>query len=162
MQDEFQARYLQLLQDSPYIKSVARSGRAIVGIQYYAYNVQVGSIAAPLLLNVSQLGLIEFQADSDFAISYMAGSVRNAAGDVNVYNANVTLQIQDLATGKLFFNTPVVFPLVTGAGGFPFVLPAPRVVNPNSSLQVTVTNRDTANTYSGFFLSLHGVRIYYA
>lgn len=162
MLDTFQQNYLNLLQNSPYIKSIARSGQDIVNIAYYCYNVQVGSLASPLLLNTPQVGLIETQADSDFAVSYMSASVRNAAGDNVFYTANVTLQIQDLATGKLFFNQPTIFPLVTGAGGFPFVLPAPRVINPNSTVQVTVSNRDATQNFSAFFLALHGVRIFYS
>jgi hypothetical protein len=161
MFDEFQQRYLTLLQNSPYIKSVARDGKTIVNIQYYCYNVQIGSIAAPLLLNVPQQNTIETQADSDFAISYMSGSVRNAAADNVLYTANVTLQLQDTATGKLFFNQPAMFPLVSGAGGFPYVLPAPRVINPNSTVLCTAMNRDTTQNFTGLFLALHGTRIFY-
>lgn len=161
MLDTFQQNYLNLLQGSPYIKSIARSGQNIVNIAYYCYNVQIGSLATPLALNTPQIGLIETQADSDFAVSYLAASARNAAGDNILFTANITLQIQDLATGKLFFNQPTIFPLVTGAGGFPFVLPAPRVINPNSTIQCTANNRDATQNFSGLFLALHGVRIFY-
>lgn len=159
--NEFQSRYLEILKNSPYIQSIAKPGRTIQNIEYYCYNIAIGTAAAPLVLNVPQTATIETQADSDFAATFLSGSVQETANALAVFNWNLTLQIQDLSNGKLFFNIPTVMGLVTGAGGFPFVLPAPRVINPNSSLAITVMNRDTVINPISAFVAIHGTRIYY-
>lgn len=161
MLDAFQQKYLEILQRSPYIQSIAKPGREIQNIEYYCYNAQIGSAASPLVLNVPQQTTIETQSDSDFAVTFISAGVQETANNVLVYNWNLTLQAQDLSTGKTFFNVPTVMGLVSGAGGFPFVLPAPRVMNPNTNLQWTAVNRDTVTNPLIVFLALHGTRIYY-
>lgn len=161
MANEFQTRYLEILKNSPYIQAIAKPGRAIQNIEYYSYNTLIGSAAAPLVNLVPQTSTIETQADSDFAITFMSAAVLETVNGIATYNNNITLQIQDLSTGKLFFNIPTVVGLVTGGGGFPFVLPAPRVVASNSQLLFTAMNRDSAINPVGLYIALHGSRIYY-
>jgi hypothetical protein len=166
MANEFQARYLALLTSSPYIASVAKPGRAIVDVQYYAYNGRVGTDAVPLALNVPQTSTFDTQSDSDFVLTFFSACVQETAAGAMIYNANTALQIQDLSTGKLFFNVPTALGLISGAGGFPFVFPSPRVLNPNTSIAVTATNRDTLVNGGlgpvGLFYAFHGTRIFYA
>lgn len=159
---KFAEKYLQILAESPYIKAFAKPGRPIRSIQYYCYNLRVGSAAAPLVVNVPQVGYIETQADSDFITTYMSAGILQLANGVMTFNRNVTVQIEDQSTGKKFFSAPTIMGLVAGAGGFPYVFPAPRVVNPNTNVAITVTNRDTTTSYEAFFLALHGTRIFYA
>lgn len=161
--NDFQQKYLQILADSPYIRSVAKPGRTILGIETYVYNATVGTAAIPLTLaNGAVTATLDTQADSDFVLTYLSASVNiTANGDMKV-NRNLTLQIQDTSTGKLFFNNPTVMTLVAGAGGFPFIFPAPRVINANTTLLFTVQNRDTTQDYNQAFLALGGSRIFYA
>lgn len=161
--NDFQAKYLQILADSPYIRSVAKPGRVIVGMETYVYNAVVGTAAIPLTLaNGAVQATLDTQADSDFVLTYLSASVNIASnGDMKV-NRNLTLQIQDTSTGKLFFNVPSVMTLVAGAGGFPFIFPAPRVINANTTLLFTVQNRDATQDYNQAFISLGGTRIFYA
>lgn len=159
---KFEAKYLEILNASPYIKAFAKPGRRVARIQYYDYNIRIGSAAAPLLLNTPQIGNIETQADSDFVMTYLSTGALQVANGVMTFNRNITLQIQDQSTGKFFFSAPSVMGLVGGAGGFPYVFPAPRVINPNTNLQITVVNRDTTTNFDGLFLAFHGTRIYYA
>lgn len=163
--DEFQTRALALLQQSPYIASIAKPGRRITGIEYYAYNGTVGSVAVPLAPGVPQTVSFDTQADSDFAITFISGAIQELANGAMVYNDNVAWQITDLSTGKNFFNVPTVFGLTSGAGGFPFVLPSPRILNPNTTLAITATNRDTVVNGGagpvGLFFAFHGTRIFY-
>lgn len=163
---DFQAKYLDILVNSPYISGVAKPGRKIADVQYYAYNGRIGSDAVPLAANVPQISTFDTQADSDFVVSYISAAIQEVADGPMIYNANVAIQIQDLSTGKQFFNVPTALALVTGAGGFPFVLPAPRVFNPNTSIAVTGINRDpllnTAAGPVGLFYAFHGARIFYA
>lgn len=160
--DEFQARYLQLLEQTPYIMGIAKPGRRILGVEYYVYNGQVGSVAAPLAVNVAQITNIVMQADSDFAITFISAGVQEALNNALTYNDNIAWQITDTSNGKQFFNTDTVIGLTSGAGGFPFVLPAPRVIAPNTTLSVRATNRDAAISPVGLFFAFHGTRIFYA
>lgn len=161
MLDAFQQRYLEIINASPYLKSITKPGRQIQNVEYYVYNTQVGSVASPLVLNVPQISTIETQSDSDFAITFISAAVQELVNNVVVYNWNMTLQFQDLSTGKTFFNIPTVMGLVSGGGGFPFVLPAPRILNPNTNLAVTCMNRDTVTNPQIAYVALHGTRIYY-
>lgn len=165
---DFQAAYLRIMQNSPYLASVLKPGRAVVDVQYYAYNGVVGfaSSGANLLPNVTQTTTFDTQADSDFVLTFISACAQETTGAPMSYNDNLALQIQDLSTGKFLFNVPTVMGLVTGAGGFPFVLPAPRLFNPNTTIAVSATNRDTiVNAGAGlvnFFYAFHGSRIFYA
>jgi hypothetical protein len=156
--DVFQRKYFEVLANSDYIRSIRKPGRELIGLRSYIYNVVVGP---SLLLNVPISTTLETQADSDFALAYLSASANQSANADMQFNRNLTLQIQDLSTGKLFFSAPTVMTLVTGGGGFPYVFPVPRVVNANSQLLFTVNNRDTAVNYNQAFLSLGGIRLFY-
>lgn len=165
---DFQSKYLQILTSSPYLANVLKPGRTVADVQYYAYNGVIGFAASGvnLLPAVPQTETFDTQADSDFVLTFISAAVQETTGGPMAYNDNVALQIQDLSTGKFFFNVPTVIGLVTGAGGFPFVLPAPRVFNPNTAIAVSATNRDTiVNAGAGLvnlFYAFHGSRIFYA
>lgn len=159
---KFEQKYLDILNASPFIRAFAKPGRRVVRAQYFDYNTRIGSAASPLALNVPQLGNIETQADSDFVATYMTAGVLQLATSVMTFNRNVAFQVQDLSTGKNFFSQATIMGLLAGAGGFPYVFPAPRVINPNTNLAITVTNRDTATNYEGFFIAFHGMRLFYA
>lgn len=163
--DELQSRYLDVLNNSPYMKSILQPGKRANEIEYYCYNGQLGTAAVPLAPNVPQTITFDTQADSDFAVTFMTGAVQEITGAGMAFNDNVAIQFTDTSTGKTFFNRPTVMGLVTGAGGFPFVLPAPRIIRPNTTIQVTAINRDTVvNGGAGpvtLFYALHGTRIFY-
>ena len=166
MANPLEAKYLEILNGSDYMAAVRKPGRQIVGVQYYAYNVRVGSVAVPLADGVPQTTTFETQSDSDFVVSQVAAAVQAEDNGAMLYNGNVVIQIQDLSSGKLMFNRPAAIALVTGAGGFPFVLPAARVWNPNTSIAVQATNRDSLINGGagpvGLFLAFHGTRLFYA
>ena len=71
-----------------------------------------------------------------------------------------TIQITDTGTGKTFFNQPTFMGLVTGQTGYPFLLPAPRLIAPNTNIQYNVTN--LASAARNFYLTMIGARLYYA
>lgn len=164
--DDVQTKYLEVLNDSPYMKSILQPGKQAVEVEYYCYNGQLGTAALPLAPNVPQVITFDTQADSDFAVTFMTGAVQETVNSGMTFNDNVALQFTDTSTGKTFFNVPTVMGLVTGAGGFPFVLPAPRIIRPNTTIQVTAINRDAVvNGGAGpvtLFFALHGTRIFYA
>lgn len=161
--NDIQKRYLELAAQSPYLRSVLTPGRQVVDFQSFVYNATIGTAALPLTLaNGAQNANLEIQADSDFALTYLSACVNIAAnGDMKV-NRNLTLQIQDTATGKLFFSQPTVVTLAAGGGGFPFIYLNRRVIRANTTLLLTAQNRDTGQDYNQMFVALGGTRIYYA
>jgi len=163
---DFQQQFLNELIATPYYASVLKPGRRVASLQYYAYNGRVGTDAVPLASGIPQISKFDTQADSDFAMTFISASVQEVINGPMAYNDNLAVQIQDLSTGKFFFNRPTSLSLVTGAGGFPFVLPAPRVLNPNTAIAVTGINFDTIVNAGagpvGLFYAFHGVRIFYA
>lgn len=162
-QNIFQQKYLEILADSPYIRSVRKPGRTIIGLETYTYNAVVGTAARPLTLaNGDVTAQLDTEADSDFVLAYLSACVNITANADMKVNRNLTLQIQDTSTGKTFFSAPSVMTLVAGGGGFPFIFPAPRVIDANTTLLFTVRNRDVTQDYNQAFLSLGGTRIFYA
>lgn len=161
MRTEFENRYLAMLNNSPYIQAVKRPGQEIVNLEDYTYNVTVGSAATPLVLNTDIQQTIQTHADSDFVFTYLSACVNISANADMKFNRNLSLQIQDLSTGKFFFNQSTIMTLVAGAGGSPYIYPSPRVIAPNTGLQFTVRNRDIAQNYNQFFAALRGTRIFY-
>jgi hypothetical protein len=158
--NDFQRRYLDILQRTDYISSVARPGREIVNIDYFAYNLRIGTDAVPIAAAAIGQGQVDIQADSDFVLTYMSGATQNAIGGALIFNSQTPIQITDQGSGKTFFNTPTIMALAFGGGGFPFLLPSPRVLNPNTSLLCAVTNNTGANLF-GIYLTFHGSRIFY-
>lgn len=163
MANDIEDRYLSLLLNSPYIADVVRPGQTPIKVETFVYNVSVGTAAAPLTLAAGAISAnMVTQADSDFVIAYLSGGVTlTAAGDMK-FNRNLTLQIQDLASGKFFYSAPMLMALAVGGGGFPFQFMAPRVIRPNSTVQFTAQNRDTTQDYFQMQLTVTGTKLYYA
>lgn len=158
----FQAKALEIVASSAYINAIRRPGRRLVGIRPYIYNVTVGAQTPLTLANGLVTQTIDTQADSDFALAYLSACVNiSVNGDMKV-NRNLLLQITDTTTGKNWYNIPTVMTLVAGGGGFPFVYPAQRVIPANTTLLFGVQNRDATQDYNNAFLSLGGIRLFYA
>lgn len=158
--NDFERRFLDILQTSSYVAQVARQGQRIVNIDYFAYNLRIGTVASTIANGANGQGAVQIQADSDFVLTFMSGDVLNAAGSTVLASPNVLVQVTDTGSGKTFYNEPTLFGLVTGRSGFPYLLPTPRLINPNTNLKVDVTNNTGAAT-AGIFVSFQGARIYY-
>lgn len=159
--NDFERRLLDIVKNSSYIASVARADQRIVNIDYFSYNIRLGTTVAAIANGATVSGFAQIQADSDFVLTYIAGDVLNAAGNAINTLASALLQITDTGSGKTFFSEPTLFGMVTGRGGFPFLLPSPRVINPNTNLKVDFTN-NTGGVVPGAFISFMGARVYYA
>lgn len=168
MASSFAQRYFELTNQDPYIQSVARPGQTITKKMPYEYGVAIGAQTVNGLLQPNltlAAGAITTAlatlADSDFVLSALSASVNISANSDMKFNRNLTLQIVDASTGKYFFSAPTVMALCAGGGGFPLVFAAPRVLRPNTILNVTAQNRDTGQDYLTMFVTLHGTRIFY-
>lgn len=153
--NEFQRRALDIAENSAYLAQYARKNAKVIGIEYYAYTTTI----AAAVQNVARQALIQIQSDSDFVLTYMSATSFNTATGATV-PINGTCQITDTGSGKTFFSAPTPFSLVFGQGGFPFLLPAPRVFSPNTNVKFDATNLGA--TTVDLYLSLFGARIYYA
>lgn len=153
--NDFERRMLDISQNSAYIAAVARQGQKIIAIDSFAYNLTIG----PVPSTTQAQGIIQIQSDSDFVLIYMqgVGVVNNAIA----INPNATVQIQDTGSGKTFFNQPTQLSLSFGNTGFPFILPSPRVIAPNTNIKVDITNIFSAAD-STYYFSFWGARVYYA
>lgn len=159
--NEFERKYLDILKRNDYIAAVARPGREIVAIDYYAYNTVIGSPAAPVAAGGSAQALIQIQADSDFVMTHIAGGSQVLVTNQISYTAPVLMQLTDTGSGKRYFSSPTPMASVAGSGAFPFLLPSPRVLQPNTNLQIDVFNLG-ANPLEQISLAFHGARIFYA
>jgi len=160
-------QYIDLVNSTPYLQSIARNGKRIVEVEQYTYLLSIGSASAGganiLLSGGTFRGIVTTQGDSDFVVETLAVELAAAtATDVfSVYGRNVTLQIQDLKTGKFLYSQPTIYSLLGGAGGMPFTFFTPHVMPPNTVLQATIQNRDQ-NNYAAFFCAFQGFKVFYA
>lgn len=159
--NQFQRKYLDLLKQTDYISAVARPGRQIVNIDYFVYTARVGSDAVPIPVLGTGRANVQMQADSDFVMTYISSASSTATGVINT-TAAATVQLTDTGSGKTYFSAPTVLQAIGGYGGFPFLLPSPRVLNPNTILQIDIANLSSTITLPGVFFAFHGARIFYA
>lgn len=152
--NEFERRLIDAMQQDSWIKQVARKDKKIVDVDYFVYTATLTALAVG---NSAQTN-IQVQADSDFALAYMSGQMV-VGGAVSFLPS--TVQITDTGSGKTFFSAPALFNLVMGNAGLPFYLPAPRVIAPNTNIQLNVTNVAMGGATDYWFAFL-GARIYYA
>ena len=124
---------------------------------FYGYQVNVTSIAAAANATVN----INIRAHADFIIHKLA-MFCDIAGAVQTDSTRVlplvTLQLTDTGAGKQFFSDVVPLPILFGAGGGPFILPGPRRIAANSTLQFAFNNYSAATTYR-LYLTLLGVEV---
>jgi hypothetical protein len=154
--NDFERRALDIAQSSTYLTVYARQGQTITGIEYFGYSAEIDALAA----GATNTTTFQVLSDSDFVCTYLTGSAVNPAnGQVDAV-PQALLQITDTGSGKTFFNQPSFMGLVTGQGGYPFLLPAPRLIAPNTNIQYQVQNILTAGTRT-YYLTMLGARIYY-
>ena len=153
--DDFQRRALDIAQTSTYLTYLAKQGKTISAIEYFAYNLNFTGIGASATVNNN----IQIQADSDFVCVYLAGSQQLPSGVTNVQTG--LIQLTDTGSGKTLFNIPAFGGLVLGQGGYPFLLPAPRTFAAQTAVSVAWTDL-TAVANSSFYFLMHGARIYYS
>jgi hypothetical protein len=103
--------------------------------------------------------VFQIQSDSDFVCTYLSGACINPATAAIDPVPTGLIQITDTGSGKTFFNQPTFMGLVLGQGGYPFLLPAPRLIAPNTNIQYNVTN--LAAAARNIHITMLGARIFY-
>lgn len=107
-------------------------------------------------------GNINIQADAAFLIMSQTYTADVAAAGQTISTQTyplVNVLLTDTGKGVQLMNQAVPVPQLFGNGQFPFILPEPYLMQANSNLGVTVTNRDAAQTYN-LTLSFEGVKLF--
>lgn len=126
----------------------------------YTYpNPVIASIAA----GASAANTILFEIDSVFVWTKTSYHVDLAAAAIteSTYPIPlVTVQIQDTATQRTLFFSPVPIEDMAGKLGLPFILPAPGIITPAATYKFSFVNFSAATTYTNLQLFLHGYKFY--
>lgn len=100
--------------------------------------------------------VINILADAEFLCKYLTCQVLQAS--VIVANWGGTIQINDSAAGRTFFNVPTLLNNIRGDGQLPYPLSPARMFARNSTITIDlVSNVATSTTVE---VVLHGVKIY--
>lgn len=174
----FHRELLDMIGATDYIATFADTGREILNIEPYTYTID-GNAGVNITQTASAAFLTPMDQDSDFVLTYMSGFARNAASPfgatIMIPNPALLLQIKELNSGRNFFAglgatvalggvaTPAglaPMPMISGQGGFPFLLTSPKVIRARSTLRTTAIAAQ-ASVFSGFYFCFHGARIWY-
>jgi hypothetical protein len=120
-----------------------------------------GSVGGALAPGAVVTVLVNIEQDSWFEwVSSTFCVANNANEDVPVALPNISVQITDTAAGRNLFSDATPIGLVAGSSQFPYVLPFSRRFKPTTSVIVTFTNFDTANTYKDVVFSMVGRKLF--
>ena len=132
----------------------------VVYEDFFTYEIDFAALAPAAQAN----GSIQIQADSDFKwlkSAYYADIAAAAFTATTRPIPSVTVQITDGGSGRNLMNQAVPVPSLFGIGELPFILPIPRVFKANSTINISVTNFDAAETYN-LRMSFIGLKQFYA
>ena len=94
----------------------------------------------PLQPSASQNVSVPIQADSDFLLTGLSGSVKLLSTDVvDVAAPAVTLRLESTGTGRNLMDRPVMWSNIVGTAERPFLIPSPHTLKANSTMLVVLT-----------------------
>jgi hypothetical protein len=96
---------------------------------------------------------------SDFLLWYINGTVFQPAG-TNIPNPDLLLLLTDSNAGWQFSDFSTHWGQIVGTAQNPFILPDPRLLEANSSVQMQITNQ-TGGTLAQVNLCLSGLQVFY-
>lgn len=112
----------------------------------------------PLSANASQNVNVPIQADSDFMLAAISGTVKTAAtAEVVIAAPAVTVRLESTGTGRNLMDRAVPWNNIIGTAQRPFLLPSPHTLKANSTLLVVATelggnNRTVRIAFLGYKL----------
>jgi hypothetical protein len=127
---------------------------------FYIYEVDFPIIAAGATLN----GNFQVQADSNFRWEKAVYQCFNAAAITNITIATrifpaATILITDTGSGRQMMSGAVPIPNLFGIAENPYILQQPKTFSARSTVNVTLTNFDTALGYQ-LRLSFIGTKLF--
>ena len=149
-----------MVEYTDYVATFADPSRQIVDIDTYTYTIDGDVLSANITQTAPQVFNTQMVGDCDFVLFYLSAFARINGQQVMTVNPAILVQIAEPTTGRTFFAGPSPLPLVAGQGGFPFLLPGPRVIRARSQLQATFISAQ-AQAFSGIYFCYHGARIWY-
>lgn len=175
--NEWERRFLEVTQSHLYLQQANNSG---LPPEYFGYGATIGSVASPLTNGATQQAVIAIQSDAWFLWEYLSvgvvGPVLASFTDLTMMTdgGNLLIQITDTGAGEDLFNIPSGFsgaPAALQAGsplygqaGVPFLFETPRLMPPNTNLNISVTKLGTNGGADnpdllGAYIALLGARI---
>lgn len=125
---------------------------------FFIYEINFLALAPGATAN----GVIQIDADSDFKWVKSTHVTDIAAAAININNMPMplaTVQILDGSSSRQLSSAPVPVPALFGTRGLPFILPVPKIFKARSSINITITSYEAANT-NNIRLQFMGNKIY--
>lgn len=160
MLNEFWRKLYDTVGCNSWVATFADPTRKIACIDTYTYSVDYLNTVTPVT-NAGLSSNLIMDSDSDFVAQYFSCGAVVAGTTAVIPNPAINVQITNKSSGKNFFNAPSPVPMIAGYAGFPFILTSPRVIKPRSTLMVSYASILAGQSFSGFFFSIHGARIFY-
>lgn len=160
MSNAFWTQLLDMVEYTDYVATFADPARRLVDIEPYAYVIDGEVLPANITAAAPQSFITQMAGDSDFLMTYISGFGRPAGNTTLTVNPALLVQILDQSSGRTFFSGPAPMPMIAGQGGFPFLLPGPRVIKARSSLKTTAISAQV-QAFSGFYMTFFGARMWY-
>lgn len=95
----------------------------------------------------------------DFLCSYINGCCYEPAGTF-IPNPDFLIQLSDNSTGWLFSDQVMHWEQLVGTAQRPFILPEPKLIPSNSSVDIALTN-NIATVFDRLDLALIGAQVFY-
>lgn len=160
----FHTQLLDMIEYTDYMATFADPTRQLVDVEPWAYTIDGEVLSANITATAAQVFKTPMQGENDFVMFGINGFARTAVNPYGatalVVNPALLVQISDLSTGRTFFDSPTPMPFIAGQGGFPFLLPGCKIVKPRATLQTTVISAQVV-TWTGFYMTFHGARLWY-
>jgi len=167
--NEFDARLLDVTQNHVDLAELLQALGANGQIEHFGYTLQLGSAASPLLSGVMQADVLALQSDAWFVLQYVSSCVvRPNTPQWFTDSGNIMLRIVDTGAGEVLYSTPSSAGVLTATisrpqTGVPLLLPLPRIIPPNTNIQVSATQLgvNVVDNFEpiGFWVFLGGSRI---
>lgn len=167
--NEFDARLVDVAQNHADLVELARSLGASGLVEHFSYTLPIGSEAAPLVNGVLRAGVLAMEADAFFVLQYVSSCV--VRPDMPYWfldSGNIKLRIADTGAGDVIYSSPLSAGVLTATisraqTGIPLLLPIPRLIPPQTNINVEVTQLGVNVTDNqepiGFWLFFGGSRI---
>lgn len=135
------------------LQEEARAG--YVKLNFFAINRTFLQIAAGAVPAQS----FQIPNNLDFLTSYINGIIFEPAGTF-IPNPDFLIQLSDNSTGWLFSDQVMAWGQIVGTAQRPFILPEPKLIPSNSSVDIALTN-NIATVFDRCDLALIGAQVFY-
>jgi hypothetical protein len=102
--------------------------------------------------------VFQISNNMNFLLQYIVGKVYQPAGTV-IPEPDIVLQLADISSGWLYSDNPIHWGQTVGTAQLPYILPEPKLIPSNASIQAKLTN-NTGLTLARIDLALQGVQVF--